>query len=68
MQKHRGRIYATVYRAAVLVAATVRLAMLWINRGVSALRRTPNPYSASVPKWNAILRWSLMLENWVLKY
>lgn len=68
MHKHHGRLYASAYRGAVALAAVARLGLLWIGRAISALRRSPDPYPNSVPKWNTILRWSLMRENWVLKY
>lgn len=68
MAKHRGAAYARVYRVGVLCAALVRLTLLGVDRAVASLRRSPAAYPNSLPKWNTILRWTLTLENWVLKY
>lgn len=68
MAKHRGAGYAAVYRGAVMLAALCRLGLLWLAHPIAGLRRSPISPSTSLPKWNTILRWSLTLENWVLRY
>src|SRR5690606_12506030 len=68
MAKHHGTPYARVYRIALMFAALVRLGLLSLARGITALREPQPVPSNSLPKWNTILRWTLALENWVLKY
>ncbi len=68
MAKHRGRAHALAYRCGVLCAALFRLSLLGAHRLLSSFRRSPQPRPNSLPKWNTILRWTLSLESWVLKY
>jgi GT2 family glycosyltransferase len=68
MIKHRGRVYARLYRALLLLSAFTRLGVLWILRLLPTRRSLNRGSVNSVPKWNTILRWSLGFEPWVLKY
>lgn len=68
MAKHRGPLYARLYRLLLVPAASARLGMLWLARLLPAKRTQAAATTHSIPKWATILRWSLGFEPWVLKY
>ncbi len=68
MAKHRGITYAALYRVAVSLMAIGRVGLLSLARLANFFRLSDQRLTNSLPKWNTILRWSLMRETWVLKY
>jgi hypothetical protein len=68
LRKRRGRAYGLGYRAAMLVAAFIRLAFLVALFPVLAGCRRHPSWNHSFQKWQAVLRWSLNRETWVKQY
>ncbi|MCU1224417.1 MAG: glycosyl transferase family 2 [Edaphobacter sp.] len=67
LRRHRGRSYASLYRAGLFVSAITRLSVLTV---LSPLTIVPNRLISreavvcASRKWVNIARWSLALEEW----
>jgi len=63
LRKHRGPYSAITYKIAMGVTAVIRLFILWISLPVQWMRNR-DIATASISKWNSILKWSLAREDW----
>jgi N-acetylglucosaminyl-diphospho-decaprenol L-rhamnosyltransferase len=64
LRKFRGDNYAALYRAAVLVSAVLRIAVLFPLRLLPARIVDCEQITWSYRKWAKIASWSLSLETW----
>jgi hypothetical protein len=64
LQKTRGSTYAAIYRAAVLLVAILRLAILGVALALPVPRVGKVSIRWSLRKWYKVLRWSVGLEPW----
>jgi GT2 family glycosyltransferase len=68
LKKHRGAVYAALYRGALLFAAAGRLALLTGKRLPRASACMHGDAASSYGKWKAIFRWGAGRERWILDY
>lgn len=61
IHRHRGERSAAIYRAALTVAASVRLGILLVSWPVWAVAAGVGRWTGAWHKWTAVLRWSLGL-------
>jgi GT2 family glycosyltransferase len=68
LRKSRGRTYGLGYRWAMLLSAVVRLILLGVMLPVRCIRLQPRTPDGALQKWWAVLRWSLMRQQWLKQY
>jgi GT2 family glycosyltransferase len=62
--KHRGYIYANLYRTAIVFIATARLIIL-VSVSPFCLIGNYNALHNSINKWFQILKWGIGLGSWI---
>ena len=63
--KAKGRYYAYIYRAIMLMVALCRIIAIALILPAVILFKDKNEVFQTLQKWKGILRWSLGLEQWV---
>ena len=66
--KSRGKTYGLGYRWAMLLSAVVRLILLSVVLPVQHIRQQQRTSDGALQKWGAVLRWSLMRQQWLKQY
>jgi len=68
IRKTRGNLYGFCCRAAILISALSRMAVLMIIFPVAYALRRSSTWSNSLQKWGAVAIWCLNREAWFNKY
>lgn len=68
LRKSRGKTYGLGYRWAMLLSAVVRLVLLSAILPAQYIRQQQRMPDGALQKWGAVLRWSLMRQQWLKQY
>ncbi len=64
LEKTRGKLYAGLYRKAMLLNGIVRFGLLSLADAATQLIGQGPRYRSSLIKWKGIIRWTLGIEKW----
>jgi GT2 family glycosyltransferase len=63
--KNRSVGYGRLYQTSIMAVSLLRIFMAMLLRRVRTMSTQATTWEAAFQKWNARLRWTLGLENWV---